>query len=366
MKTRPAKIKTDYLITSIRLLATEARNHIASNINTQLLYTYWQVGQLLVQKEHSEKMDEVSLNTFITAISKQLTVSLGKGFSRSNLFAMRNFHLRFSLDKKVLKTVLTVSGQKGIKTNKTVLTLSGQRGKSKATVSVLLSWSHYYELLKCNTDLEIGFYQQSAIKENWSVRELRRQIDSALFERIALSKNAKEVMQLVKKGKTAHKNNDLIKSPYILEFLDIPENHKLSERYLEQKIIDNLQQFILELGKGFAFIGRQYRATLNNKHYYIDLVFYHRILKCFVLIDLKVKDIKHQDVGQMNLYLNYFETELNVEGDNAPIGIILTKQKDDITVEYALRGISSKIFVSKYQLYLPDKRLLQRKLKELL
>ncbi|GAB2826841.1 PDDEXK nuclease domain-containing protein [Ferruginibacter profundus] len=360
------KRKPDQLITEIKALVTEARNFVATNINTQLLYTYWQIGNLLVRRERSDKMNEASLSPFILEMSKHLSIELGKGFSRSNLFAMRSFYLHFALDSKAFKNVLTVSGQKISASKKAVLTVSGRSKKMSLKVSPLLSWSHYYELLKCGTELEISFYQQTAIKENWSVRELRRQIDTALFERIALSKNAKEVLHLAKNGKAIKQNTDLIKSPYILEFLNIPENYKVSERFLEQKIIDNLQHFILELGKGFAFIGRQYRVTLNNKHYYIDLVFYHRILKCFVLIDLKVKDLKHQDVGQMNLYLNYFETEQNVEGDNPPIGIILTKQKDDITVEYALRGISNKIFVSKYQLYLPEKKMLQKKLKELL
>ncbi len=214
--------------------------------------------------------------------------------------------------------------------------------------------------------MEIGFYQQSAINENWSVRELRRQMDTALFERIALSKNAKGVKKLASKGQVIESSNDIVKDPYVLEFLNIPEHYSYTEKHLEQKIIDNLQKFILELGKGFAFIARQFRITLNNKHYWVDLVFYHRILKCFVLIDLKIKAVEHNDIGQMNLYLNYFETEQNTEGDNQPIGIILSKYKDDVTVEYAIRGITNKILVSKYQLYLPDKKLLKKKVKELL
>jgi len=214
--------------------------------------------------------------------------------------------------------------------------------------------------------MEISFYQQTAIHEGWSVRELRRQMDTALFERIALSKNTKSVMKLAAKGQIIENDTDIAKDPYVLEFLNIPEHYSYSEKHLEQKIIDNLQKFILELGKGFAFIARQFRITLNNKHYRVDLVFYHRILKCFVLIDLKIKSVEHSDIGQMNLYLNYFETEQNVEGDNQPIGIILSKHKDDVTVEYAIRGITNKIFVSKYQLYLPDKKLLKKKVKELL
>jgi predicted nuclease of restriction endonuclease-like (RecB) superfamily len=191
-------------------------------------------------------------------------------------------------------------------------------------------------------------------------------MDTALFERMALSKNSKKVLKLNNKEPGIEIETDIAKDPYILEFLNIPEHYSYTEKHLEQKIIDNLQKFILELGKGFAFIARQFRITLNNKHYHVDLVFYHRILKCFVLIDLKIKAVEHYDIGQMNLYLNYFETEQNVEGDNPPIGIILSKFKDDVTVEYAIRGITNKIFVSKYQLYLPDKKLLKKKIKQLL
>lgn len=291
---------------------------------------------------------------------------------------MRTFYMRFHLEP----TVQTVSGQKMklqksksiAKKNTAVQTLSGQSNKKSKVdakaiqlkVSSQLSWSHYCELLKCNDDLETSFYQQSIINEGWSVRELRRQMDSALFERIALSKNARGVLQLAKKGKIIEKYTDIAHDSYVLEFLNIPENRRYNEKQLEQKIIDNLQKFILEMGKGFTFVGRQFRITLDNTNFYVDLVFYHRILKCFVLIDLKVKSFKHEDVGQMNLYLNYFETEQNVEGDNKPIGIILTKQKDNIIVEYATKGISNKIFVSKYQLYLPDKKLLQQRVKKIL
>src|ERR1035437_352663 len=234
------------------------------------------------------------------------------------------------------------------------------------TVSHQLRWSHYIELLKIDDDLERNFYQQQTIKENWSIRELKRHKTSALFQRLALSKDKKGILALANKGHVVESGTDIVKDPYVLEFLNIPEKYRYSEKELEQKIIDNLQEILLELGKGFAFIGRQYRVTLNNKHYHIDLVFYHRILKCFVLIDLKINDVEHRDIGQMNMYLAYFETEMNVSGDNPPVGIILTAEKDSVMVEYALHGISNKIFVSKYQLYLPDKKLLQKKVQEIL
>lgn len=351
-----SKHKYNDLLKEIRQLVEQARHNVIRNINTELLLTYWNVGRLIVDKEHSEQYDETSVRNMLLDISKELTRDLGKGFSRSQLTYMRLFFLRFPIFQTSGKSGVTLSHQKVKKAAKAVgLTVSNQ-----------LSWSHYYELLKCTDEMEIGFYQQTAINESWSVRELRRQMDAALFERIALSKNAKGLMKLAAKGQVIESETDIAKDPYVLEFLNIPEHHSYTEKHLEQKIIDNLQKFILELGKGFAFIARQFRITLNNKHYRVDLVFYHRILKCFVLIDLKIKAVEHNDIGQMNLYLNYFETEQNVEGDNQPIGIILSKHKDDVTVEYAIRGITNKIFVSKYQLYLPDKKLLKKKVKELL
>lgn len=343
------------LLKEIRQLVEQARHNVIRSINTELLLTYWNVGKLIVDEEHSEKYDETSVRNMLLDISKELTRDLGKGFSRSQLTYMRLFYLRFPGNEVNKKIGVTLSHQKR------------KTGKSGGlTVSHQLNWSHYYELLKCSNEMEIGFYQQTAIQEGWSVRELRRQINTALFERIVLSKNAKTVMKLATKGQIIENETDIAKDPYVLEFLNIPEHHSYTEKHLEQKIIDNLQKFILELGKGFAFIARQFRITLNNKHFRVDLVFYHRILKCFVLIDLKIKAVEHNDIGQMNMYLNYFETEQNVEGDNQPIGIILSKHKDDVTVEYAIRGITNKIFVSKYQLYLPDKKMLQKKVEEIL
>lgn len=226
-----------------------------------------------------------------------------------------------------------------------------------------LSWTHFVTLFGVSDDTARKFYEKQAILENWGYRELEKQIDSSLFERLALSKDKKGVLQLAKKGHIISKPTEAIKDPYVLDFLKIPQSRRVTEKDLEQKIIDNLQMFLLELGKGFAFVTRQYKISLRNKHYYIDLVFYHRILKCFVLIDLKIRKVDHSDIGQMNLYLNYFKTEENVESDNEPIGIILSTEKDEVLVEFATGGISNKIFVSKYQLYLPDKKQLQKKVK---
>lgn len=266
-------------------------------------------------------------------LSRDLKLRFGKGFGRRNVLDMRRFYLAYP---------------------------------KWQTVSAKLSWSHFIVLLGVSDDTARKFYWKQAIHENWSKRELERQIDSSLFERQALSRDKKGVLQLSEKGHIAYNPAELIKDPYVLDFLKITQSNRVTEKHLEQKIIDNLQMFLLELGKGFAFVGRQYKISLRSKHFYIELVFYHRILKCFVLIDLKTKSVKHNDIGQMNLYLNYFKTEESVEGDNEPIGIILSAGKDEVLVEYATGGISNKIFVSKYQLYLPDKKQLENQVKAIL
>jgi predicted nuclease of restriction endonuclease-like (RecB) superfamily len=321
------------LIKEIKHLVQSSRQRISHNINNELVHTYWLIGKAIVEKEQINSVDDKSSRTLILELSKQLTIDFGKGFSRSNLTYMRLLYLYY-------KTGVTVSHQ--------------------------LTWSHYYELLKIDDELERSFYGNQCVAENWTVRELRRQKATLLFHRFAINKDAEGVIQLAKQGQSFEEESDIIKSPYVLEFLGISENTRFSESDLEQRIIDNLQLFLLELGKGFAFVSRQFRIPLNNKNYRVDLVFYHRILKCFVLIDLKIHDVEHYDIGQMNMYLNYFATEQNMPDDNPPIGIILAKEKDEVLVEYALGGITNNIFVSKYELYLPDRQLLERQVRQII
>lgn len=266
-------------------------------------------------------------------MAKDLKVKYGKGFSKSNVYLCRQFYIKYPKFQ-------TVSGK--------------------------LSWSHYAELLTVADDMARSFYEQQTIKENWSFRELKRQIDSALFQRLALSTDKKGVLALSEKGQELISAKDAVKDPYVFEFLELPKDGIIKERGLEKKLIDKLQKFLLELGKGFSFVARQFKITVDNEHHFIDLVFYHRILRCFVLIDLKSKKVKHQDIGQMNLYLNYFKEEENTEGDNEPIGIIIAADKHEFTVKYATGGLTNKIFVSKYQLYLPDQKMLEEKVKEIL
>ena len=296
-------------------------------VNSHLVETYWQIGQYIVEFEQKGKQRAEYGKALIDSLADDLSISLGKGFSRSNLIYMRLFYLEFPISEKP---------------------------------SHLLSWSHYVELLKISDKLERSFYLQQAIVEKWSIPELKRQKKSSLFLRLAASKDKEGILQLAKQGQIIQNPADIIREPYILEFLKIPEPYHLSESDLEKRIINQLQHFLLELGKGFAFIGRQYRVPVGSRPHYIDLVFYHRILKCFVLIDLKKEEAGYEDVGQMNMYLGYFENEENTEGDNPPIGIVLAKEKDELLVKYAMHNISSQLFVSKYQLYLPNREELQQ------
>ena len=327
------KPKYEKLLADIGLTIETARQNAVRAINTELVKSNWEIGRHIIEfEQHGQDRAEYG-SDLLARLSKDLQHRYGKGFGRRNILDMRRFYLTY---------------------------------QKWQTVSAKLSWSHYIALIGISNDTSRKFYEKQAINETLSVRELERQIDSSLFERLAISKDKKGVMQLSAKGHIVSHPNEAVKNPYVLDFLKIPQSRKTSEKGLEQKIIDNLQMFLLELGKGFAFIARQYRISLRNKHFHIDLVFYHRILKCFVLIDLKIKKVNHGDIGQMNLYLNYFKKEENVEGDNEPIGIILSAEKDEVLVEYAMGGISNKIFVSKYQLYLPDKKLLQQKVKAIL
>ena len=293
----------------------------------------------MLPKQNGQDKAEYGSN-LLERLSKDLTKLYGKGFSRSNLFHIRMFYLKF-------QKIQTVSGQFEMP----VFTLS---------------WSHYVEIIKEDNPLAIGFYTKQTEKENWSVRELKRQMKSMLFHRLALSKDKDGVLALAERGQEIARPQDILRDPVVLEFLNIPQAHQMQENELEEQLISNLQHFLLELGKGFAFIGRQYRISLGGKHFYVDLVFYHRILKCFVLIDLKRGEVNHQDIGQMNMYLNYFRKEENVDGDNEPIGIVLGAYKDKLLVEYALDNIDNQLFVSKYQLYLPNREELERELERYL
>lgn len=296
-------------------------------VNTSMIETYWQIGQYIVIFEQGGNAKATYGSAMLENLSKDLTLKHGKGFSRSNLNYMRLFYKHYPICEELPHK---------------------------------LSWTHFCELVKIEDPLERSFYEKQSIAENWSTTELIRQKKSSLFLRLAASKDKNGILLLAQNGQIVQKSSDIIREPMVLEFLQIPAPYNLSESDLESRLIDHLQHFLLELGKGFAFIGRQYRIMLGNRPHYVDLVFYHRILKCFVLIDLKKEEASYQDVGQMNMYLGYFEKEENTQGDNPPIGLVLAKEKDDLLIQYAMHNISSQLFVNKYQLYLPNKLELQR------
>ncbi len=317
------------LLEQISETYTQGRIGAIQAVNSHLVETYWHVGQHIVEFEQNGKIRADYGKALMVGLAKDLSLRHGKGFSRSNLIRIRQFYLAYPIS---------------------------------ATLSHLLSWSHIVELLKIDDPLERGFYEQQTAHERWSVRELVRQKESALFLRLATGKDKAGILQLAAQGQIVEQPTDLLREPYVFEFLKIPEPYKVSETQLETVLCDHLQQFLLELGKGFTFVGRQYRITINNTHYKVDLVFYHRILRCFVLIDLKINDVQHHDIGQMNMYMGYFANEENVEGDNPPIGIILTKNKDELLVEYATYQMNSQLFVQKYQVYLPDREQLRHEM----
>ncbi|MFM7079961.1 MAG: YhcG family protein [Bacteroidota bacterium] len=321
------------LVVQIGGLVAHGRLKASHTVNNILVHTYWQIGMRIVEFEQKGHHKAVYGSNLLIRLSKDLTSKYGCGFGRSNLFYMRKLYLAYPI---------------------------------RGTLSHELTWGHYYELLKLDHELERHFYFKQCEYEKWTVRELKRQIKSMLFYRLANSRDKESVLQLSREGVQMNNPGDIIKDPYVFEFLGIPANIGFSENELEQKLIENLQQFLLELGKGFTFVGRQYKISIANRHFFVDLVFYHRILKCFVLFDLKTGEINHQDVGQMNLYLNYFSKEENSVGDNPPIGVVLGAYKDQILIEYALDNIGNQLFVSKYQLYMPDPQMLSEELSRLL
>ena len=315
------------LIDNISMAINDARRKVASHINTTMTQTYWQIGKYIVEYEQGGLAKVAYGTSTLTVLSQQLTARFGRGFSRPNLVNMRKFYLLYP---------------------------------NCQTLSDNLSWSHISELIKAEDNLERGFYEKECIAQKWDVRTLRRQMSSSLYLRLAASKDKEGVLALAKEGITVQKPEDVVRDSYTLEFLGIQEDYHFSETELEQRIIDNLQMFLLEMGKGFTFVKRQYPITVNNRHYHCDLVFYHRILRCFVLIDLKRDGVQHEDIGQMNMYLGYFAKEENMPDDNPPIGIILSHYKDDLLVEYATYGLNTNLFVSKYELYLPNKEELRK------
>ena len=333
---------TNELAQRISLLLTEARGRIVQSVNHTMVMTYYEIGRMIIHEEQNgnERADYGKQLTKMLSI--KLTADFGKGFSQRNLEQMRQFYLVYSKAQ----------------------TLSAEfEDENKAVKKFQLSWSHYLKLMRIDDVNERNFYEIESYKNNWSLRELERQYNTALFTRLSLSRNGSQVLRLAKEGQLLQKPQDAIKDPYILEFIGLPEQSLYSESELEQKLIEKLEHFMLELGNGFTFVARQQRISFDEKHFRIDLVFYNRILRCFVLIDLKIGELKHQDIGQMQMYVNYYDRKMRLPDENKTIGIILCQDKSEAVVEFTLPENNQQIFASKYMTVLPSKESLAKIIK---
>lgn len=331
-KNTPALTRSDAaskVYQNIAAILETARANAYRAVNDVMVQAYWEIGRVIVEEEQRGKKRADYGKTLITELARRLTADFGKGFTKTNLFYMRQFYLTFPK-------------------------FHALRGE--------LSWTHYRLLLRVEKETARSFYLNEAVNSRWSTRELERQINSLLYERLALSRGKEKVLALAEEGQLVRTPQDLIKDPFVLEFLNVAEPHALREKDLEQGLIDHLQTFLLELGRGFAFVARQKRITIDGDHFYIDLVFYNFLLKCFVLLDLKIGKLTHGDIGQMDFYVRYFEQEEKAPDDNPTIGLILCSDKNEAIVKYTLLAESRQIFASRYKLYLPTEAELQREL----
>lgn len=352
-----ADISTDnQLFGKIAELIELARQKVATTANLTMVLTYFEIGRMIVEDEQQGKERAAYGKAVLKDLAKRLTEKFGKGFSMQNLRNMRQFFQTYS--ERAIRQM--PSGELQSKDNQTNTI---QQRPSVESSGFKLSWSHYLVLMRIDNVNERSFYEIEASRQNWSEAFLKRQYHSSLYERLALSRNKEDVMKLAREGQTIVKPVDILKNPLTLEFLGMDEKESYSESDLEHAIISRLQQFILELGKGFLFESRQKRFTFDEKHYYVDLVFYNRILQCFVVIDLKTDELEHKDLGQMQMYVNYYDRNVKLEYEKPTIGILLCKKKNNALVELTLPK-EANIYASEYSLYLPDKQLLQRKLAE--
>ena len=327
------KLTNNNIYQEIKELLYSAKNRVYQTINTTMTQTYFQIGKRIVEEEQGGETRAEYGSALLKNLSSELIKEFGKGYSEQNLKNMRQFYLIYQKRQ-------TVSSE------------------------FKLSWSHYIFLTRIENINERNFYEIESIENSWSLRELKRQFDSGLFERLKLSSDKQKVKELSLNGQVIQTAQDLIKDPYILEFVGLPELSSYSESELEQKLIDKLEHFLLELGKGFTFVARQKRITIDEKHFKVDLVFYNRLLKSFVVIDLKIGELKHQDIGQMMMYVNYFDRFEKTQDENSTIGIILCKDKSKSLVELTLPKDNNQIYASKYLTILPNKEEFKKLLEE--
>lgn len=338
------KLSMPEFFDGIAKIVEQARAHIERSVNVAMCVTYYEVGRLIVEQEQSGANRAAYGKKLLDELSAYLTERCGKGWSVGNLRNARQFYQVYS--PSIQQSLISES----------------EKGQS-LPAQFTLSWTHYLILMRLKNADARRFYEKETASQQWTVRQLKRQIDSSLYERLALSRDKDEVMRLALEGQTMEKPRDMLKNPLVLEFLDLEQSPAYSESDLESAIIANMQKFLLELGKGFLFEARQKRFAFDEKSFFIDLVFYNRLLQCYVLIDLKTGELRHQDLGQMQMYVHYFDRYVKKEFEKPSVGILLCQEKNDNIVELTLPE-DSNIYASEYSLYLPDKALLQRKLAE--
>ena len=379
--------KGSTLYDRVRLILESARATVARSVNSTQVAANWLIGEEIVEEEQNGKWRAGYGKQVLQELSQRLQTEYGNGYSVDNLELFRRFYREYpAFIPDAVRRISVVSEKsdtlRRISCGTGKAEQTSQRSNASASESVAeighavraqswktgqmhpnLSWTHYRRLLRVNKPEARAFYEIEAIQNNWAARELERQICSLLYERLALSRDKKGLMRLATKGQEVQKPADIFKDPVVIEFTGLPESPKLVETDLETALINNLQSFLLELGKGFAFVARQERLTLDGDHFYIDLVFYHTVLKCYVIIDLKTGKLTHQDLGQLQLYVNYYDREKRTAGDNPTLGLILCADKNDAVVRYTLGDDQQNIFASKYKLYVPSVAELQAEIK---
>ncbi len=333
-------------------LVKHARNIAVQQVNMIQLLTYYTIGKWIIEVQQKGETRARYGSQIIKRLSEEMKKNFDRGFSEDSLKNARKFYVTYK--DRIDETVFNLFA---VEKSETVFSLFEEKPP------FIVSWSHYLQLMRIENEDERSFYEIESAKSGWSVRTLQRQYNSSLYERLALSRDKEAVLQLAKKGNIITKPEDIVKQPTVLEFLGMEEKTRYSETDLETVIIDKLQKFLLEMGKGYLFESRQKRFTFNEDSYYVDLVFYNRLLRCYVLIDLKVEKLTHQDIGQMQMYINYYDRYEKLEDENPTIGILLCKENNDALVEITLPR-DTNIYASEYKLYLPDKKLLQDKLRQ--
>ena len=369
-------VSSRLLFLSIKELIQQSQRQVVQNVNSTMVFTYFEIGRMIVEHEQNGKMRADYAKETLKILSDKLTYQFGKGYSIDNLERIRKFYLIYNnrisasvmrklennrrLSQNIIGNQKSASLMRKSKINIENKNINNDKLKSasvmrKFKIPFSLSWTHYLLLIKIEDDAERNFYEIEATQNNWSVRELQRQYNSALYNRLAKSRDKRGVKELAKKGQLIEKPADALKSHYVLEFLNLKELDRYTESDFESAIIDRLEEFMLELGKGFLYEGRQKRFTFEGDSFYVDLVFYNRFLKCFVLFDLKIGKLTHQDIGQMQMYVNYYDRKVKSPEENKTIGIILCRQDNKTVVEFTLPESNNQIFAKEFKQFLPTK-----------